>query len=131
MLLSEEHNTENLKSVWLEIGLKNPWVREANDPPFNAESFSGEAACASVQDLVRGILRGNWCLGTVFHIEDICFINQVEAGDEWLTIKGRTPFESITFRTSWETEEEAEQRAFETIERIRKATEEQCRNLKY
>jgi hypothetical protein len=118
---------EELKRIWLDIGQKNPCIREADDPPFTIESFSGEAACKTVQELVRG----NWCLGTVFHLEDICFINQVEAGDEWLMIKGRTPFESITFRTSYESYEEAEKRAFETIERIRKATEEQCRKLKY
>jgi len=93
--------------------------------------LTGEAACASVQDLVRNLLKGNWCLGTAFHFEDICFINQVEAGGEWLTIKGRTPFESITFHTFQESYEEAEKRAFETIERIRKATEEQCRKWEY
>jgi hypothetical protein len=122
---------EELKQIWLNIGQKNPWIREAYDPPFTIESFSGEAACETVQELVRGILRGNWCLGTVFHHEDICFINQVEAGDEWLTIKGKTPFESITFQTSNESYEEAEQRACKTIERIRKATEEQCRKWEY
>jgi hypothetical protein len=128
---SDPPTPADLNQIWFEIGKKNPWIREATDPPFTIESFSGEADCATVQQLVRSILRGNWCLGTVFHHQDICFINQVDGGDEWLTIKGRTPFESITFRTFRETHEEAERRASETIERIRKATEEQCRRLAY
>ncbi len=122
---------EGLKEAWLKIGKKNPWIREAVDPPFTMESLSGEADCESVQQLVRNILRGNWCLGTAFHHEDICFINQVEGGDEWLTIKGKTPFESITFHTAWESDEQAEKRAYETIDRIQRATEEQCKNLDY
>jgi hypothetical protein len=35
-------------------------------------------------------------------------------------IKGRTPFESITFQAYGETYEEAEQRAFKTIGRIQR-----------
>jgi hypothetical protein len=121
----------DLKHSWFEIGRNNPWIRVATDPPFTLESFSGEADCATVQELVRNLLRGNWCLGTAFSHEDICFINQVDGGDEWLTIKGRTPFESITFRTFQESSADAERRAYETIARIRQATEEQCRNLDY
>jgi len=77
------------------------------------------------------ILHGNWGLGQAYILGDICFINQVNGGDEWLTIKGKTAFESITMQTHQETREEAETRLRQIIPRIQAATEEQCRLLEY
>ena len=117
-----------LVAIWLRLGRQNPWIRKAWDPPFDELSF---ILCGDVRHLAEMIFRGNWCLGKAFALGDICFINQMDGGDEWLTIKGRTAFESITMRTFNETRTKAEARLKETIERIRTATEAQCRRLEY
>lgn len=113
---------------WVAIGRRNPWIAEAVDPPFTVLSFH---FCRDVRELAERLLHGNWCLGQAFALGEICFVNQVDGGDEWLTIKGRTPFESITMQTFNESREEAEQRLYRTIQRIQQATEEQCRKLDY
>jgi hypothetical protein len=64
----------------------NPWIRQANDPPFDTQSF-----CPCVHD-------DNWTLGQAFFRGDLCFVQQVDGGDEWLAIKQDMPFESISFR---------------------------------
>ncbi len=114
--------------TWLRIGNENPWIAQAYDPPFTELSFQ---ICADIRELTERILHGNWCLGQAFALEDICFINQVNGGDEWLTIKGSTSFDSITMKTDRETQEEAEQRLRETVEAIRQSTEIQCKRLEY
>jgi len=124
--LSEEMR-ERLRT-FLRLGNENPWVREAWDPPFNELSF---CVCSDEDQLIEKILRGNWCLGQAFVLDDICFINQVDGGDEWLTIKGSTAFESITMQTATESREQAEERIRDTLRRIRSASEEQCRKLDY
>jgi hypothetical protein len=118
----------DILAAWLAIGRQNPWIARAVDPPFTVLSFH---FCRDVRELAERLLHGNWCLGQAFALGEICFINQVNGGDEWLTIKGRTPFESITMQTFTETRENAEHRLYRTVERIRKATEEQCRQLLY
>jgi len=82
-----------LRSEWIEIGKENPWIRQADDPVFDVDSF-GECLCRS--HLIDRILHGNWCLGQAFFFRDLCFINQVNGGDEWLVIKGSVAFESFT-----------------------------------
>lgn len=114
--------------TFLRLGRGNPWIHQAWDPPFNELSFH---VCSDVDELANLILRGNWSLGQAFVLEDICFINQIDGGDEWLTIKGSTAFESITMRTYQESEGEADARLRETIRRIRAASEDQCRRLEY
>lgn len=123
---------KEIKDRWLEIGRNNLWIRQAYDPPFTEESFSG-ANCASPEDLVEKILHGNWCLGQVWYLtrEQICCINQIDGGDEWLTIKGKTPFESITFHPYYKTKEQARENSLELINRIIRATEEECKRLEY
>jgi hypothetical protein len=79
--------------AWLNIGNRNPWIREADDPPFNEESF---CECATIEGLKERLLVGNWCLGQAFYLGRLCFINQVDGGDEWLTIRDDLPFESLT-----------------------------------
>ena len=133
---SPEHKA--LLPAWLDIGGANPWIRKARDPRFGVESFW---VCQDSDELCDRILRVNfrvddvfvlgYALGSAFVLGDMCFINQVEGGDEWLTIKGRTPFNSITMWTRQETKSQARLRLEETIGRIRAATEEQCRRLEY
>ena len=73
--------------------------------------------------------HGNWCLGQAFHVGDLCFIQQVGGGDEWLTIKEGTAFESISFGRIIERGGEAA--AQEVLDRIRAAAVEKCRSLGY
>ena len=121
------HVRERIRT-FLRVGRQNSWIRQAWDPPFNELSFH---ICKDVDELATFILRGNWSLGQAFVFGDICFINQVDGGDEWLTIKGSTAFESITMRTFSESRGGASTRLRETVERIRAASEEQCRRLEY
>lgn len=108
---------------WLEIGHKNPWISEASDPPFSRKSF---VVCNSVEELYIFIWHGNWSLGTAFILGDLCFINQVDGGDEYLTIKQDLPFESASLLAMIRADG-----FFNFIERIQKATLEQCKRLEY
>ena len=85
---------EQLIEQWLEIGRSNIWIREAVDPPFTRDSLY---KCETIAELMERLKHGNWCLGQGFYYQDLCLINQVEAGDEWLTIRHGIDFESITF----------------------------------
>jgi len=81
----------NLIETWLRIGRSNPWIREAEDPEFTEKSFS---KCSSKDEIIERFEHGDWCLGQAFYFQDLCFINQVDGGDEWLVIKDDTQFES-------------------------------------
>lgn len=113
-------------SKWLDLGKKNPWIREANDPPFNSQSFH---ECKDDAELLDKFACGNWCLGQAFYVGDLCFINQIDGGDEWLTIKKDVPFESISFRLI--IQRDGREAAQAIIDRIREATIERCRSLDY
>jgi hypothetical protein len=67
-----------------------------------------------------------WSLGTALYYQDLCLINQVDGGDEWLTIRHGVAFESITFGPFIEDGE------FESlIDRLLSATKAQCLALEY
>lgn len=125
-----EPNEELLKQ-WLQIGRENPWIRHADDPPFTSASFYG---CQSIDELEERLSFTNWSLGTAFYYRNLCFINQVDGGDEWLTIKAfregskldSLAFESITFERYIE-----EGRFKDLIERLLRASKEDCRRLTY
>jgi hypothetical protein len=109
--------------LWFEAGRSNRWIALACDPPFTRNSF---VECRSVEDLKDRLAFGNWTLGSAFYYQDLCFINQCDGGDEWLTIRHGVAFDSITFRWIIERGE------FETmIARLLAATEQQCREGTY
>ena len=81
--------------VWLQIGKGNSWICKSWDPQFNRESFF---ECTSIEELSEIFSRGYWTLGAAFHYKNICFINQVKGGSEWLTIKDDFAFESLSMR---------------------------------
>jgi hypothetical protein len=106
---------------WYAVGRANHWIAQATDPPFTRRSFH---RCDSLEELKERIGHGNWCLGQAFHHLDLCFINQVDGGDEWLTIRHGVAFESITFGPS------IRDGTFEAlIGRLPAAGERQCRRL--
>lgn len=112
-----------LRRAWFKIGRENPWIRDAYDPPFVVDGFVG---CYSVEELEDRIGHGNWSLGTAFYYRDLCLINQINGGDEWLTIRHGMAFESITFGPSIE-----EGRFASLIRRLLTASKEQCQELTY
>src|SRR5437588_5925009 len=83
-----------ISSKRLKLGKTNPWIRLAKDPPFNTQSFY---ECKDDDDLLDKFAHGNWCLGQAFYLGELCFIQQVDSGDEWLTLKQGEAFESISF----------------------------------
>jgi hypothetical protein len=108
---------------WLEIGRGNIWISRAVDPPFGPLSFY---ECHTAVELREKFWHGNWSVGTAFVWRDLCFIEQVEAGDEWLTIKDGRAFESISWRLIIKAGEFAG-----TLADLHAATREQCRELEW
>lgn len=82
----------NMKS-WLKIGNRNLWIRCAVDPEFDEGSFH---FCETWDELIDKFEHGNWCIGQAFVVGSLCFINQVNGGDEWLTIRDDIAFESVS-----------------------------------
>lgn len=123
----ERLTDEERKQRWLEIGKSNPWISEASDPPFTIKSFY---KCDSLEEMQEALLDGpTWCLGQAFYYEDLCLIQQVEGGDEWLTIRHEVPFESISFRGVEDSEGRDAVR--ELLDDLMLATKEQCIGLDY
>jgi hypothetical protein len=91
--VSARWNPADPVSTWLTIGRGNRWIRHAWDPPFNRASFT---RCADAEELKARLAHGNWCLGSAFYLDDLCFIEQVGGGDEWLVIKENVAFESVS-----------------------------------
>ncbi len=117
---------------WLSIAQQNPWIRQrgsqdANDTcayeePLNEHDFF---QCGTIAELYSFLSRGNWMLGQPFYYQNLCFINQINAGDEWLVIRDGLAFESLTAGAM-------EYQEFkEWVKRVMKATEEDLRNLTY
>lgn len=116
------------------LGMANPWCGSraaaeyiVEDDRLNRDSFT---IFLDLEELKKTFEHGNWCLGQAFVYNDLCFINQVDGGDEWLTIKRFDDevikFESISMIPTIKDGE------FEFLmERLEKATKEQCRELEY
>ena len=128
---------DELINKWYLIGLNNQWIAGAYDPSFTLDSFRN-AECDSVHNLWKAI-RGDcelgnykmWSLGTVFYWRNICCINQLCGGDEWLIIRDDIPFESCTFsRFSYESFKNFFKDVFAaTNEQLRKLEYSSCRHL--
>ena len=112
-----------LRETWFKLGRANQWISSADDPPFTRGSFVG---CFSVEELAEQIGHGNWTIGTAFYYRDLCFINQVDGGDEWLTIRHGIAFESMTLEPSIENDSFAS-----LVRRLLAASKEQCLRLTY
>ena len=119
----EDVPSTNLIEEWVKIGHRNSWIKCAYDPAFDKDSFY---ECRALEELTEKFLHGNWCLGAAFYLGNLCFINQVNAGDEWLTIRNNIPFESITMGSTIRKGELPQ-----LIERFKVATDEQLKSLDY
>ena len=114
------------QDTWLNLGMANRWIRKAVDPPFTETSF---AECHTVDELLDRFEHGNWALGVAFYLGDLCFIQQVGGGDEWLTIKQDLAFESISFGGI--IRRDGRPVAQQLIEDLQRATLAQCKALEY
>lgn len=82
-----------LEKVWVKLGLSNLWICKAHDPPFDKSMIY---PCETLEELKNKFAHGNWCLGQGYSYKNFCFINQINAGDEWLSIKDNFVFESAS-----------------------------------
>jgi hypothetical protein len=112
--------------TWYEIGLANPWIREAYDPRFKIDSFY---ECRTVDHLIEKLRYGNWSIGSAFTYKDMCFINQTEGGCEMKVIRRDIGFES--WSCAHVIEQDGGDKFKDTLTRMMSATDEQLQTLKY
>lgn len=91
------------------IGMGNGWcsgdyARQDGDFICEEDCLNKDSVCTidDIQTLKAFFKNGNWCLGQAVIYQNLCFIQQDNGGDEWLTMKlfsdGKVrDFESITF----------------------------------
>jgi len=89
--------TPQEKDFWnkcYKIGMKNGWMNgkfaEADGDFIVEEDRLNKKSVAVIDDI--GELRkyfamGNWGLGSSVIYKNLCFMNQINGGDEWLVIK--------------------------------------------
>ncbi len=80
--------------MWLEIGLENPWISAEVDPPFDMTSFY---PCLDEEELKQCFEKRCWVVGQAFYLGNLCFIQQRNGGDEWLTIKDNVVVDSLSW----------------------------------
>ena len=118
------------------LGMKNGWCSgryTIEDGGFIVEEDRlNENSCIVVDELkkiYKFFKHGNWCLGQSVIYRELCFIQQVDGGDEWLTIKNfgdeAVAFESISFE-GMDYEEFAD-----VLRHLLKATKGECIHLEW
>ena len=114
------------------IGMKNGWCSgefAMQDGDFIAEEdrLNKKSVCAidDIETLKAFFKQGNWCLGQAVIFKSLCFIQQINGGDEWLVIKCGEPVFSFE---SWSC---SRMDLDKEISRVIKATDEQLRKLEY
>lgn len=129
----DEETREQLVSKCQENGWLKVGGYDWQDNPFLEEYPYEFARIDDIDALREHFGRGNWAIrqGVVFG--DLAFINQVNGGDEWWTLKrdgeGWMAFESTSFAYVIEAKGRP---AFETLVRsMQLATPAQCKTLDY
>jgi hypothetical protein len=123
---SEATRTASWIPTWVRLGKQSPWIRQANDPPFNTECFQ---ACGNDNELLDKFEQGNWCVGQAFWRGDLCVVQQKNAGDEWLVIKQDVVVDSVSFGNI--IKQKGRDAAKDLLDRIQSASLERCRELDY
>lgn len=128
----EELTAKCQENFWLRLGGPD---KEPDAPGFWYPSYDYSycySACKTVEELKEAFLQGNWAIRQGFIHKSLAFINQVNAGDEWWTVKkfpdGIISFESVTFIAVIN---HAEGYFEDYIAQLLKATKKQCRQLDY
>ncbi len=114
---------------------ENGWLRRGGypwqDDPYLEEYPYQFAMADSVEELRGFFAHGNWALRQGIVYEDLAFVQQVDGGDEWWTLKrdgsGWIDFESWSFGRIVQDPE----RFAHAIECMHRATPEQCKRLEY
>ena len=114
---------------------ENGWLRRGGypwqDDPYLEEYPYEFAKAGSVEELRGFFTHGNWALRQGIVYEDLAFVQQVDGGDEWWTLKrdgsGWLAFESWSFGRIVQEPE----RFSHAIECMHRATPEQCKRLEY
>lgn len=109
-------------NTWYEIGIKNPWVRAAYDPPFKRNSIY---PVETAEQLAEWVAETGWCIGAARWWDDQCWINQIEGGSEWMVIKQDVAFESMSGYLMGPTQ------ILQAIRAIAGVDVESCRKLTY
>jgi hypothetical protein len=119
-----------LVEQWLRIGKANPWIKGAYDPPFRADSFR---ECADRAELFGWLTFGNWSNAVAFSLAgtDICFIQQGECTDEWLTIRHDPAFSFESISWHYILTRKGLTYADAMLNDLLSATPEQCRTLSW
>lgn len=129
----EELTAKQQENLWLRRGGPD---EEPDEPGFYFPTYDycyTYYECNTLEELKKVFLHGNWSVRQCFTYKNLAFINQVNAGDEWWTLKkfpdGRLlAFESCSMiaiinRSNGYFEADMAQ--------MLKATYEQCRHLEY
>ena len=111
---------------------ENGWLRRGGypwqDDPYLEEYPYEFAKAGSVEELRGFFAHGNWALRQGIVYEDLAFVQQVDGGDEWWTLKrdgdAWTGFESWSFGAIAQEPERFERAMRDMCE----ATPEQCRS---
>lgn len=114
---------------------ENGWLRRGGypwqDDPYLEEYPYDFVKADSVEELRGFFSRGNWALRQGVVYEDLAFVQQIDGGDEWWTLKrtddGWLAFESCSFDLAVKEPE----RFSHVIERMHRATADQCKRLDY
>ena len=113
-------------NMWLKRG----GIMFEDDPCAEADYDYCFCVANAIDDLAHFFEHGNWAIRQGITYGDLAFINQVNGGDEWWTLKRFDTqwlaFESVTFSPMIKRGEFSRY-----INRLEKATEEQCRTLSY
>lgn len=129
---TEEELTEKCQeNQWLRLGGPD---KEPDAPGFWYPSYDyGYCyyACKTVEELKKVFLYGNWSIRQGFVYKSLAFINQVNAGDEWWTLKKFPDGEILAFESCTMTAIINHGEFEDYIAQMLKATREQCRKLEY
>lgn len=114
---------------------KNGWLRAGGyawqDDPYLEDYPYDIREASSMEELRSFFRRGNWAIRQGVVYRDLAFVQQVDGGDEWWTLKrtdsGWLAFESWSFGRIVQEPE----RFSHAIECMHRATPEQCKRLEY
>jgi hypothetical protein len=126
----------DLLKTLVSVCQENPWLKISGldfepdglccerDYPYSLYRYDKR------EDLKAFFEHGNWSIRSAVQFDDLIFVNQINGGDEWWTLKvfgGRlVDFESITWRLV------IERGGFDhLLDKLCAATEQQCLTLTY
>jgi hypothetical protein len=130
---TEVPKDDPLYTKFKEVCQSNPWLKVGgidfedglyceSDYPFRLKRYDDIAM------LKAFFHHGNWAIREAVVFKDLLFVNQINGGDEWWTIKitdgGLMPFESITWQACLREFEEM-------INRMHLASPGDCKSLNY